>query len=339
MSVIAETLNSPQILDQSYHLKAQRDLVLAHIDDARARYLSRELFSRLPVHDLAIDPGNVKCPEDTIGADLVEDEPGAYVMRVSTAEIGAIYGIEEQVLTLQGLMAFIRHKQPDEPTSGFGFIRKHAGFVRGVPTPSLTVQATVTSAGISNVDIYRSLVTPEMYNWSPVSEIRRNQNFRRCLQAARYYRETVVCPRELPSLAHPPHRTKPSDVITVYSHFGNSFITSMMREAGLPALADVGIERTDERRRKHYKAMYDTTEDEARRGKHLVPCRSFAAWINQAIISSYLETGRPPLSNNDIRLIAIWINQASEISRQRSLEENREKACLKALQDQHAVAE
>lgn len=339
MSALAETLETQQLLDQSDHLKTQRSLVLAHIDDARARYVSRELFQRLTVQDLAIDPGNVKCPEDTIGADLLEGTDDTYVMRVSTAEIGAIYGIEEQTLTLQGLMAFIRNKQDFEPTSGFGFIRKHAGFVHGVPTPSLTVQATVDSAGVHNVDIFRSLVTPEMYSWSPVNEIRRNKNFKRCLEAARHYRKTLANPGELPSLAHDARKTKPSDVITVFSHFGNSFITSMMRDAGLPAITDVGVERTGERRRKYYKAMYDANEDEVRRGKHLVPCRSFAAWINQAIISSYLETGKPPLSNNDIRLIAEWINQESEINRQRSLVENQEKERQSSLQNQHTITE
>lgn len=313
MPATAEALTATDIpLEHECSAPTKRDLALDHIARARNHQLSNERFNRVELSDLVIDPKTVRCPEDAIGATPVENKPGTYRMRVSTVEIGAICGIEEQEQALQSLMATIRMCRRGLQESGLGFARKYAGFNAGIEIPSITIEAEVSRGKVEEIDIYKSLMRPRKLHCKPILPVRQDPDFRSCLRAARLYGKTPGIPGNVPPLNYSYERAKATDVVTVFAHFGNSIMTQLIREAGIPALVDVGPEQTGTKRRKFFRALYDVDEGTAVRTRHLIPCRSFAAWVNQAIVSSYLETGRPPLSNNDIRLIAMFINTEAE---------------------------
>lgn len=303
-------------------LSPQENLTLK-IDMARIRYMSTERFQRPHLEDLVIDPKNAKCLEDAIGARSIDEDSGTYSIRSSTAEIGAMTGMDEQAVLLRAIIGHIRHRGskralPQIPEE-YALMRKHGGFNVGLKIPALTVAATVGPQGLADVDIYRSFVVPQVYKWNERRELSEDPHFHICVNGAKRYRSLTSNQTDLPTVIGPTEKAEPSDITYLFAHFGNSMITKLILDARLPAITNIGREVSGSGRHKYYQAVADVDPTNVPRGRHLVPCKHFAAWVDQVVVSSYLETGSPPVSNSDMRVLAGWLNWMSEKDRKVSL--------------------
>lgn len=280
-----------------------------YVRELRIQEVARETFTRRLITDLVIDPPETKCPEDAIGATQVG--PEHYLMRVSTIDLGAIGGVEEQVAALHALINLIAESAAAPNYQSVTPFRRKAGFNNGKDIPALTASAVVGPDGVSTPDIERTLVRPRIFKLSPVNRIRDLSSFALCAAAAKSYLPSSHNAPRLPRLEQPVEKIEPDQVVAVYADFGNQIINHLVQEAGLPLIVDVGIERTAVRRRKYYKVINDVTEVEPGRARHLVPCMSLSSSFNQLLIAEFLAKGACSFTPDQSRIFANWINSLS----------------------------
>lgn len=258
---------------------------------------------------MAIDAPNVISPEDSFT--VAEYEDGSFYVAVSFPEVGIL---DPEANTVKHIISDLTKSPRKSPGCKIPTERSKMTYCSPREMPSLTVQGIYKPGrGISNANIVRSKVLPELYTYEDTEQLDDNEHYHAAKRFAYLFAKhnsRVNHRGELSNSTFNSYNIGPGTVTEQFMIFANTVTGRLSQHAHLPQLYRIHPDNTHERPKFRSRPGYHEGLNTQTYCGMSNPLRELTSWVSHVSVSYYLENGEAPCSRSELQKLAEWLNNS-----------------------------